>query len=131
LHYYFVNQQRETIMKKIILSFAAAAMLAGCGSSHTHYSKEERYTQNGHDCIVEINEQGIANRVNADKKSNVVHSNTACAELTKKPIPAQTQFAAPAPAANIVYLVPVQTPTRTIRRVYLRSNCRASYGNWC
>ncbi|NMA32487.1 MAG: hypothetical protein GX944_00970 [Alphaproteobacteria bacterium] len=116
-------------MKKIILSIAAVAVLYGCSSSYTHYEKNEIYTQDGFDCIVETGEKGVMDRANTDKTNSVIYPNTACSELlNKKPeTPA-------APTINKVVFVkqPTSTTVRSVKRVYLRNNCaKASYGTWC
>ena len=99
-------------MKKSILVFAAVALLAGC--STTHYAKDERYIQSGHDCIVKVDEWGVISRTNSDKYSRVVYPNTHCAEVMNKKSTAVEP-----------------TTTSTVKRVYLRNNCNASYGTWC
>jgi uncharacterized lipoprotein len=114
-------------MKQIILSFAAVAVLAGCSTSYTHYQKNEVYTQDGYNCVVESAEEGVVNRTNTDKTNSTTYPNTACAELlNKKP-------AAEEPAATKVILAeqPTTTTIRSVKRIYLRNNCKASYGTWC
>ncbi|MCL1891733.1 MAG: lipoprotein [Alphaproteobacteria bacterium] len=105
-------------MNKSILAFAALAILAGC--AHTHYAKDERYVQRGDDCIVKVDERGIVSRNNADNSTRTVYRNTHCAEVK-----AQLER----PAEKISYAEP--TGYRTVKRVYLRNNCKASYGTWC
>lgn len=100
-------------MKKLILSFLAVAVLSGC--AYTHYKKEESYVQSGHDCIVKNAEWGIVDRNDKDAKSRVVYPNTACAELMgKKTAPQKTTIT-----------------IHSVKRVYMRNNCKASYGTWC
>jgi hypothetical protein len=121
LFYDFVKPETKGFdMKKLILSFAAIALLAGC--SHTHYAKSERYIQDGRDCIVRNSEYGIINHNNIDDDSRTVHPNTACVELMK---PA----AAPVATSNVYFNEPVKI--QTTKRVYLRNNCKASFGTWC
>lgn len=118
-------------MKKLILPFTAVAILAGCGGSYNHYEKNETYTQDGYDCIVTINEEGVVNRANTDKNDSTVYPNTSCGELLNKKVEAET------PAAPVVTKVvlaepqPTTTTIRSVKRVYLRNNCKASYGAWC
>ncbi|MFA7187957.1 MAG: membrane lipoprotein lipid attachment site-containing protein [Alphaproteobacteria bacterium] len=121
-------------MKKLILPFTAVAILAGCGGSYNHYEKNETYTQDGYDCIVEINEEGAINHANTDKSDSTVYPNTSCGELLNK----KSEAAAPeAPAVPVVAKVvlaepqPTTTTIRSVKRVYLRNNCKASYGTWC
>ena len=104
-------------MKKTILAFAAIAVLAGC--AHTHYAKDERYVQSGHDCIVKTSEWGVVARNNVDNSGRTVYPNTHCAEVIGKS----------APVAKTVYSEPATV--RTVKRVYLRSGCPGSYGAWC
>jgi hypothetical protein len=119
LFYGFVKIVKGLVMKKSILAFATVAMLAGC--SYTHYSKGERYIQSGHDCIVKIDERGVVNRTNANNRARAVHPNTACAELIGK--------SAAKPAPKFAHAEPSAT-VRTVKRVYLRHNCRSYYA-WC
>jgi uncharacterized lipoprotein len=121
-------------MKKLILSFASIAILAGCGGSYTHYQKNEIYTQDGYNCIVESAEEGVVNRTNTDKSNNTVYPNTACAELLNKKSEVAAPVAPVAPAVTKVVLAdekPETTTIRSVKRVYLRNNCKASYGTWC
>jgi hypothetical protein len=60
-------------MKKIILTLAAAAALAGC--ARTWYSNSESYVQSGHDCIVKTNERGVVRKAEANNSSRVVYPN--------------------------------------------------------
>ena len=124
MSYSFVKQQKGLLMKKIILSFAAVAVLAGC-ASYTQYKKNEIYVQDGYDCIVKTGEWGVVNRTNTDKSNSTVYPNTACAELLNKE-PAKEPV-----AKKVVKVEPTTTTIRSVKRVYLRSNCKSSYGTWC
>ncbi len=71
-------------MKKLLISIAGLALLAGCSSYYDYYKGGVRYTQDGDDCIYRAVERGRhfndeIRTMDSDKK--VVYRNTSCRDM--------------------------------------------------